>query len=329
MSKYGMLGLLEGIGEGAAMTGRMMAANSLAEAEDNRRLKLAMISRQWANEDRAADRVYAEDTYQNREIARLAEKGQDRVLAKEDKLEDRTYADVLEETRHTRNRGEALEDQKTSLENQMKVAKFGVDNREKSEYDKMASEAEKAYANGDLTEQEYKAIKFKLTKDPGALTAEKRANLRSKAMENAAKVLGEDMQFQALPAEKKQAALKSMANDLYKQSVNEESGAASGANIHPGEIKELAKTVVSGGYNPKTDRAEQEQKMQSSGIPAPLVNQTLDAADQLVKDNAGKTKKIDPGCQVNQTTCRMEETKPERRLGWKGRSEDNDTGLLQ
>jgi hypothetical protein len=103
-------------------TGDMMAKNELAAAEDARRMNLEKVRREWATADRTDERAYQAGLLENKEISRLAEKGQDRLDAKE-----------TEATLHTRNRGEALEDQKTTFSNQMKVAQFGVDNREPKE----------------------------------------------------------------------------------------------------------------------------------------------------------------------------------------------------
>jgi len=250
MSKAGMWGLLEGVGDGVKMVGDGMVKNALLEAQEKRQMNLLNIQRQWGKEDKLDERAYQDKKFEEREVSRLAEKGQDRAIAKEDKLEDRAYADVTEETRHTRNRAETEADQVTSFNNQMKVAQFGVDNREPSSEDKKQKVLKSMLDNGEITQEEYKNNILGLSKSAG-FTQKDLAGAWEGAYKQAAKERESDMKFQGLPAEEQKKALDSRAGELVQRFVGSSVGGASkgllenpGIELHPKKIMDIATKIA-------------------------------------------------------------------------------------
>jgi len=214
MSKYGMLGLLEGIGESGAEVGKMMQRASLAEAEDQRRMKLEMIRRQWAKEDKVDDRTWAEGQ---------SDKNFDRTQAANlgAELRQRGYAGEDFERNQTAMETKAEADQRRAQENAKYANDLSVGSRQKSESDKLIDRADAALASGEIDRDTYNNITLGLTKTGNDLTADKKANLKIKAFEQAAmEIRGKEPMTPATPAETK--AINARAGEIYRQAVGGE-----------------------------------------------------------------------------------------------------------
>lgn len=250
MSKAGMWGLLEGAGDGVKMVGDGMIKNALLEAQEKRQMNLLNIQRQWGKEDKLDERAYQAGVKDDDRVWSAAQKADDRSYAKGEKLEDRAYADVTEETRHTRNRAETEADQKTAFDNQMKVAQFGVDNREPSDTDKKQKELKSMLDSGEITKEEYKNHILGLSKSAG-FTQKDLAGAWEGAYKQAAKERESDMKFQGLPADEQKKALDARAGELVQRFVGSSGSGASkgllenpGIELHPKKIMDIATKIA-------------------------------------------------------------------------------------
>jgi len=236
MSKAGMLGLLEGFGDGVKMVGDGMVKNALLEAQEKRQMNLLNIQRQWGKEDKLEDRAYqagvkADDQAYAQKEAQIAE-------AKASTIRDEERADKWDALKFSADEKKA--DQKTAFENQMKVAQFGIDNREPSDTDKKQKELKSMLDSGEITKEEYKNHILGLSKTAG-FTQKDLADAWEGAYKQAAKERESDMKFQGLPAEEQNKALDSRAGELMQRFVG---SSGSGANAGNGKQDPIAESVI-------------------------------------------------------------------------------------
>ncbi len=197
MSKYGMLGLLEGAGKGLASAGATLTENALAAAEDQRTLNRQKLRRQWASEDR--------------DEAREWQAGRDEADREAD-LADYERGLLDQEN-------QAIANQKRSQENAKYSSDLSVASRAPSEGDKLIARADKALSDGVIDQATYNNITLGLTKAGGDITAKERANIKLKAIEQAStEIVGKNPLQPATPEQMK--AINRRALEIYSSATS-------------------------------------------------------------------------------------------------------------
>lgn len=232
MSSGAMLGLLEGLGKGMAIGGEAITKNSLAEAEDARRMNLERIKRDWANQDwqrnvdteqaqHARDRGEKVEDWSKNVVLEQTQHDRDRG----EKVSDFDKNVALEQTQHARNRSETVADQGTTFANQKNLILFNRDNPAVTEYDKKLQQADDALAAGTITQKEYNQITLGLGKTD-AFTTKDAATLKISALKQASAEHKDDLKFQQLDEGKKNEIISTRAAEIYNQAMGVSSPAS-------------------------------------------------------------------------------------------------------
>ena len=190
MSKYGMLGLLEGVGQGMQGTGKAMTVNALAAAEDQRKANREKVRREWTE---------GQD-----------QKKYDRNRA--DQLTDQGTAIIQEQTTHNRNRAEQVADQAKALTNRAPSA-F----KEKVDYFTAQRDS------GEITLGEYKAA-LGIAKANVDLTADEIAKHTFAARKQAEKELASDTKSMNMPIDQRTAWIDRRSAELLKPLLGNSGG---------------------------------------------------------------------------------------------------------
>ena len=270
MSKYGMLGLLEGVGQGMQGTGKAMTVNALAAAEDQRKANREKVRREW---------MEGQD-----------QKKYDRNRA--DQLTDQGTAITQEQTTHDRNRAETVADQGTAITQeqtthdrdraeQVADQDKAFDNRAPSAY---AEKAAIIDADKTLTPAEKKTAKYGLTLGSN-LTAKELSKVTTDAYKQAEK---EAAQMLQLPSEDRPAWIDNRAGELVKKFAPGSGGGGlletDTVPLHPKEAANIAKQMVGAGYNPAKDKESQIKKLQAANYSKNDIDNVIKLADQGVAD---------------------------------------------
>ena len=231
MSNLGMLGLLDGLGQGVASFGTDIKNNALAKAEERRRMNLLQVQRQWNQEDAATERGWRQEDMSTERDWRQEDMNTERTWRKEDTADDRDWQ-LKQDEQNFRQQQEA----------QDKQNRWTLAHREPSEGDKLLDRAQQALQAGKISEQQYNQISLGL-KSEGALDAKERADLKAKAYNQAREeVAGKDSIEGASPEQLK--AIDDRANKLYDNWTGTsapQSGGDTGGDtggLKPGQIVE-------------------------------------------------------------------------------------------
>ena len=255
MSKYGMLGLLGGMGSGMQKAGDTLMKQSLIEAEQQRQLNLEKIRREWNREDLVEQRAYDE--------------GRDEFVWKRKTEYDQGL--------YERNRKDQLEDAEAKRQHDIRLRGM----REPSEYDKKVAAAAKDLEAGLISRDQYNQVVLGLSKD--VMGVKDAAGIRSKSRDQAYnEIMGKDPELP--PTQEQLAAIDQRADELYSYNTGQvprQGEQPKAQRIHPGEIADIAKTLVNAGYDPAKDKAEQTKRMEDSGMPSTVIAEVISQADQL------------------------------------------------
>ncbi len=265
MSKYGMLGLLGGMGSGMQKAGDTLMKHSLIEAEQQRLLNLEKIRREWNREDLVEQRAYDE------------------------KRDEFTWKRKTgyEQDIYERNRKDQLED--AAAKRQHDIRLLGM--REPSEYDKKVAAAAKALEDGLISREEYNQVALGLSRD--VMGAKDLAGIRSKSREQAYnEIMGKDPMD--APTQDQLAAIDQRTEELYSYYTGQpprQGEQPKAQRIHPGEIADIAKTLVNAGYDPAKDKAEQTKRMEDGGVPSTVIAEILSQSERLYEEQQERQRK--------------------------------------
>lgn len=219
MSKMGMLGLLEGLGKGITSTGQAVEKMTLLQAEEQRKMNLARIQREWANEDEGAR--YKRDLADKERLVkegREYEEGQN-VIKRAQTVADQDKALKAAEQK-------AKDDHTRKLEEIDHQANATARNRQPTEAEKKLAEIQKLREEGKISEDQYKSYLLGLQKTQN-FTAKDLAEFKLKSLEQATlEIRGKDPLQTATPEEKKAIAKRSA--EIYSGLVGGAGGAGGG-----------------------------------------------------------------------------------------------------
>jgi hypothetical protein len=265
MSKYGMLGLLEGAGRGLSKTGKVMTKNFLAEAESNRVANREKVRRDWmaTQEQKKYDRNRA-DHATDLEAAYTREDAQ------------KVEAQTREDAQRTENRTNQIADQDKA-----------IDNRAPSAFKEKVDWYTGQLNEKKITEDQYNTA-LGLSKATG-LTTDQQIKYKMQANEQATlEILGKDPMKAATPEQVK--AIDRRAGEIFSKVTGGSGGLLedTGITLHVKNVDKAAKGLIDAEYDPAKDKEAVVKNFQAQNYSQESINQILAQADLFAKKKAEK-----------------------------------------